>query len=75
MELHQEKAPDGGARRRKVATRKPKSKTVKKASTYKKTARKHTAKDGTKRTIYSKDGKEYVKRVSKKTGAVRFVKL
>ena len=39
-----------------------------KTKTYVKTNRIHTFKDGTQRTVYRKDGKDYVKRKSPKTG-------
>ena len=42
---------------------------------YHKTTRKHTDKSGKTRTIYTKDGKEYVQRRSKKTGKVRYEKV
>lgn len=68
----------GGAKRARSAsparkaTRKPKTATT---SSYKRTTRVHTSKDGKKRTIYTKAGSEYVQRRSKKTGEVRYVKI
>ena len=50
---------------------KPKSRSVK--SAYKRTKRTFADKDGKKRTIFTKDGKEYVQRRSKTTGKVRYV--
>jgi len=64
----------GGAKRR--SSRKGSKKGSKKssASSYKRTTRKHVSKSGVKRTIYTKDGKDYIKRRSK-TGKVRMEKL
>lgn len=42
---------------------------------YVRTSQKHTSRCGTKRTIYTKNGSEYIKRLSKKTGKMRFVKV
>lgn len=50
-------------------SKKPKQPTK---STYTRTTRKHTDKSGKTRTIYTKGGKEYVQRRSKKTGKVRY---
>lgn len=66
----------GGAKKKRSGRKVvKKAASVKKDSTYKRTRRVHTSKSGTKRTVYTKDGKDYVKRVSSKSGKVRFQKL
>jgi hypothetical protein len=57
----------GGARKKRVAK--------KAAATHKRTKRTHTGKDGVKRTVYTKDGNDYVMRRSKTTGKTRYVKV
>lgn len=44
-------------------------------ATHTRTKRTHVCKDGVKRTVYAKNGKDYVMRKSKVTGAVRFEKI
>lgn len=44
-------------------------------ATYKRTQRTHTSKDGTKRTVYTKGGHDYVRRISKKTKKARYQRV